>query len=78
MQNELDAMQEEMIKRIYSLFLVKFNGNKLSFSKAARCDEKTIRRLFEHKQGMTVNLLFKIAFALETSPNELLKDLYLK
>lgn len=78
MQNELDAIQEELIKRIYSLFLVKFNGNKLAFSKAARCDEKTIRRLFEHKQGMTVNLLFKIAFALGTNPNELLQGLSLK
>lgn len=78
MQNELDAIQVELTKRIYSLFLDKFHGNKLAFSKAAHCDEKTIRRLFEHQQGMTVNLLFKIAFALETNPNQLLQGLYLR
>lgn len=77
MQNELDAIQLELTKRIYLLFLEKFNGNKLAFSKAAHCDEKTIRRLFEHQQGMTVNLLFKIAFALEIKPKVLLDGLSL-
>ena len=75
MQNELDAIQVELIKRIHLLFLEKFNGNKLAFAKAAHCDEKTIRRLFENQQGMTINLLFKIAFALETTPSQLLADL---
>ena len=75
MQNELDAIQLELTKRIHLLFLEKFNGNKSAFSKAAHCDEKTIRRLFEHQQGMTINLLFKIAFALEIKPNQLLDGL---
>jgi len=75
MQNELDAIQIELIKRIHLLFLEKFHGNKLAFAKAAHCDEKTIRRLFENQQGMTVNLLFKIAHALETTPSQLLADL---
>ena len=75
MQNELDAIQLELTKRIHLLFLEKFNGNKLAFSKAAHCDEKTIRRLFEHQQGMTINLLFKIAFALEIKPIQLLDGL---
>ena len=77
MQNELDAIQLELTKRIHSLFLERFNGNKLAFSKAAHCDEKTIRRLFEHQQGMTINLLFKIAFALEIKPIQLLDGLSL-
>lgn len=77
MQNELDAIQLELTKRIHLLFLEKFNGNKLAFSKAAHCDEKTIRRLFEHQQGMTINLLFKIAFALEIKPIQLLDGLSL-
>jgi plasmid maintenance system antidote protein VapI len=77
MQNELDAIQLELTKRIHSLFLEKFNGNKLAFSKAAHCDEKTIRRLLEHQQGMTINLLFKIAFALDTKPSLLLDGLAL-
>jgi len=75
MQNELDAIQLELTKRIHLLFLEKFNGNKLAFSKAAHCDEKTIRRLFEQQQGMTINLLFKIAFALEIKPVQLLDGL---
>lgn len=78
MQNELDAIQLELTKRIHLLFLEKFNGNKLAFSKAAHCDEKTIRRLFEHQQGMTINLLFKIAFALEIKPVQLLDGLSIK
>ena len=78
MQNELDAIQLELTKRIHLLFLEKFNGNKLAFAKAAHCDEKTIRRLFEHQQGMTINLVFKIAFALETNPSLLLDGLCIK
>ncbi len=78
MQNELNAIQLELTKRIHLLFLEKFHGNKLAFAKAARCDEKTIRRLFEHQQGMTINLLFKIAFALETNPSQLLNGLKLE
>ena len=75
MQNQLDVIQIELTKRIYSLFLEKFNGNKLAFAKAAHCDEKTIRRLFDNKQGMTINLLFKLAFALKTTPSHLLDNL---
>lgn len=78
MQKELDAIQLELIQRIHLLFLEKFGGNKLAFSKAAHCDEKTIRRLFENQQGMTVNLLFKIAFALDTNPTHLLEGLSIK
>jgi hypothetical protein len=77
MQNELDAIQLELTKRKYLLFLEMFNGNKLAFSKAAHYDEKTMRRLFEHQQGMTINLLFKIAFALEIKPKQLLDGLSL-
>lgn len=58
--------------------MAKFAGNKLQFAKAAGCDEKTLRLLFEHGQGMTLNLLFKLAYALEVSPSELLEGLSLK
>ncbi|MBF2708336.1 XRE family transcriptional regulator [Flavobacterium soyangense] len=77
MQSELDEIQLEITKRIYILFLEKFNGNKLAFAKAANCDEKTIRRLFDNKQGMTINLLFKLAFALKIKPSILLENLNL-
>ncbi|WP_291097090.1 MULTISPECIES: XRE family transcriptional regulator [unclassified Flavobacterium] len=75
MQSELDEIQLEITKRIYKLFLEKFNGNKLAFAKAAKCDEKTIRRLFDNKQGMTINLLSKISFALKIKPSYLIENL---
>ena len=58
--------------------MAKFAGNKLQFAKAAGCDEKTIRLLFEQGQGMTLNLLFKLAYALEVLPTELLEGLSIK
>jgi len=58
--------------------MAKFAGNKLQFAKAAGCDEKTLRLLFEQGQGMTLNLLFKLAYALEVAPSELLEGLSLK
>lgn len=56
----------------------KFKGNKLQFAKAAGCDEKALRLLFDEGQGMTLNLLFKLAFALDTTPSEILNGLTLK
>lgn len=58
--------------------MAKFAGNKLQFAKTAGCDEKTLRLLFEQGQGMTLNLLFKLAFALDISPSELLEGLSIK
>ena len=78
MQRKLDSIKTELIKRIYTLFIEKYGGNKLQFAKAANCDEKTIRKLFDEKQGMTINLLFKICFALDVTASELLNDLELK
>ena len=56
----------------------KFEGNKLRFAKAVGCDEKTIRLLFDHNQGMTLNLFFKIAHALNIEPSSLIENLKLK
>jgi hypothetical protein len=53
----------------------KYKGNKLQFAKKVGCDEKTIRLVFDKNQGMTMNLFFKIAFALEIEPSELIKDI---
>ncbi len=58
--------------------MAKFAGNKLQFAKAAGCDEKAIRLLFENKQGMTLNLLFKLAQALDITPSKLLEGLALR
>lgn len=76
-QKQLDEIRETLTKRIYILFIEKYNGNKLRFSKDVGCDEKTLRLLFNNKQGMTINLFFKIANALKIKPEDLIKDLYI-
>jgi DNA-binding Xre family transcriptional regulator len=76
-QKELDILKETVTKRIYNLFMEKYKGNKLRFSKDVGCDEKTIRLIFDNNQGITLNLLFKIALALDIQPSELIKDLSL-
>lgn len=78
MQKQLEEIKKEVTKRIHSEFLVKFDGNKTHFAKAVGCDEKTVRLLFDFGQGMTLNLLFKIARALNLKPTDLIKNLELK
>lgn len=78
MQTQLDNIKETLTKRIYDLFMEKHNGNKLQFAKKVGCDEKTIRLIFDKNQGITMNLFFKIAYALEIEPSELIKDIKLK
>lgn len=56
----------------------KHNGNKLQFAKKVGCDEKTIRLILDKNQGMTMNLFFKIANALDIEPSELIKDIKIK
>lgn len=77
MQKELDTIKNELIKKIYNLFIQKYEGNKSRFAREVGCNERTIRRLFENNQGMTINLFFKIAFALNVKPSELLDDIFL-
>jgi hypothetical protein len=76
-QKQLDEIKAELTKRIYILFMEKYEGNKLRFAKSASCDEKTIRLIFDKNQGITLNLFFKIAKALDIEPSELIKDLKL-
>lgn len=78
MQQQLDRIKEEVTQRVHKLFMEKYAGNKLQFAKAAGCNEKTLRLLFEQGQGMTLNLLFKLAYALEVTPSDLLDGLALK
>lgn len=78
MQKQLDEIKAEVIKRIEKIFLNDFDGNNRKFARAVGCDEKTIRYLFNHNQGMTLNLLFKISRAIQISPSELLEGLELK
>lgn len=74
MQKQLEKIEIELAKRIYKLFMEKFNGNKSAFARASECKETTIRRIFRYEQGITVNLLFRLANALEVNATDLLKD----
>ena len=78
MQKELEEIKVEVTKRIHKEFMTKFAGNKLQFAKAAGCDEKTLRLLFDEGSGMTLNLLFKLCKALELQASDVLKGLTLK
>lgn len=78
MQKQLDEIKKEVTERVRKEFDKKFKGNKTQFAKKAGCDEKTIRLLFDFEQGMTLNLLFKLAYALELNPSDLIKDLSIR
>jgi plasmid maintenance system antidote protein VapI len=74
MQKQLEKIEIELAQRIYKLFIEKFDGNKSAFARASECKETTIRRVFRNEQGITINLLIRMAFALDVSVTDLLKD----
>ena len=67
----MEQIEIELVKRIYKLFLSKFNGNKSEFAKAANCSETTVRRVFRNEQRMTINLLLRFCLALSIEANEI-------
>lgn len=71
----MEKIEIELVKRIYKLFLVKFNGNKSEFAKASNCSETTVRRVFRNEQRMTLNLLLRFCVVLEIETNELFKGI---
>jgi plasmid maintenance system antidote protein VapI len=75
MQKQLEKIEIELAQRIYKLFLQRFDGNKSAFAKASECNETTIRRIFRNEQGITINLLIRLAFALDVTVIDLLRDL---
>lgn len=77
MQKQLEKIEIELSQRIYKLFIIKYEGNKSAFARAAQCNEATIRRIFRNEQGITINLLIRIAKALDVEPTELIKNLKL-
>lgn len=77
MQKELDKIKKEVTQRIHQEFIEKFDGNNRKFAKEVGCNEKTIRKLFDDNQGMTLNLFFKLARAIKIKPSKLLEDLEL-
>lgn len=78
LEKQLEKTKKEVTKRLHELFMSKYQGNKLRFAKDAKCDEKAIRLLFDEGQGMTLNLLFKLCYALNTTASELLKGIEIK
>lgn len=78
MHKQVEEIEFELIHRIYKLFLVKFNGNNSEFAKASQCSETTIRRIFSNKQGITINLLLRMCYALNTNVAEVSKGLAIK
>ena len=75
MQKQMEQIEIELVKRIYKLFLSKFNGNKSEFAKAANCSETTVRRVFRNEQRMTINLLLRFCLALSIEANEIVEGI---
>lgn len=73
MQKQLEQIEKELTERLYKLFLAKFNGNQSAFARASNCSETTIRRVFQNKQGITINLLLRFCSALDVDVTEILK-----
>lgn len=78
MQKQLDKIKKEVVQRIHVVFERDFDGNNRKFAKAVGCNEKTVRDLFSDNQGMTLNLLLKIAKAIKITPSQLLEGLEFK
>jgi hypothetical protein len=75
MQKHLEQIELELVKRVYKEFLLKFNGNKSEFARAALCSETTIRRVFRNEQRMTVDLFLRFCFALGKEINEIFEGI---
>ena len=75
MQKQMEQIEIELVKRIYKIFLSKFNGNKSEFAKAASCSETTVRRVFRNEQRMTINLFLRFCFTLGLEANEIFEGI---
>ncbi|WP_188051085.1 helix-turn-helix transcriptional regulator [Flavobacterium sp. GP15] len=78
MQKDIENIEAELIDRIYKIFITKYDHNKSSFAKASGCTETTIRRVLRKEQGITINLLVRIAYALNTTVSDLMQGLQIK
>lgn len=75
MLEHFDRLETKLVEHLYSVFLIKFEGNKTKFAIASECSETTIRRVFLNKQRMTLNLFLRFCLALELSASELLNEI---
>jgi plasmid maintenance system antidote protein VapI len=75
MQKDIEKIELQLIDQIYKIYIEKYNDNKSAFAKASGCSETTIRRIFRKEQGITINLLLRMSFALDTTVCKLFKDI---
>ena len=78
MQKNIENIEAQVVDRIYKIFITKYNNNKSAFAKASGCTETTIRRVLRKEQGITINLLVRIAYALNTTVSDLTQGLQIK
>lgn len=72
---ESEKIKTQLIFELHKLFIRKFNGNKSQFAREAGVNESTIRDIFNTKRGMTLHIFFKLCYALQVDPSELMKDI---
>jgi hypothetical protein len=75
MQNRFEQTEIKLVNKIYKIFLIKFEGNKTKFAKAALCSETTIRRVFSSKQRMTLDLFLRFCYALEINVQQIFREI---
>lgn len=75
MQKSFEEIEAELVKRIYKLFLVKYQGNKSEFARISQCTETTVRRVFRNEQRMTLNLFLRFCTALNIKIEQIFRDI---
>ncbi len=75
MQNRFEQIEIKLVNKIYKIFLIKFEVNKTKFAKASLCSETTVRRVFDSKQRMTLDLFLRFWFALDINVQEIFKEI---
>lgn len=75
MQSKLDKIEEEIVQKIFKLALEKFEGNNSLFARKSNCSEASIRRIYNGKQRMTLNMLLKLCDGLDIDLKELIKGI---
>ena len=75
MQSKIDKIEEEIVQKIFKLALEKFDGNNSLFARKSNCSEASIRRIYNGKQRMTLNMLLKLCDGLDIDLKELIKNI---
>jgi DNA-binding Xre family transcriptional regulator len=73
--DDSEKIKNHLTLELHKLFIRKFNGNKSLFARVAGVNESTIRDIFNTKRGMTLHIFFKLCYALQVDPSELMKDI---